>query len=88
MVGPTLEYRLPADHWRLSLGVQSTLFSDYENDSRNLGGPFEFTSHLGLRWQSTPDWYLGVRVQHTSNAGIYDSNPGIDLLAVDFGSRF
>jgi len=29
-----------------------------------------------------------VRVQHTSNAGIYDSNPGIDLLSVEFGSRF
>ncbi len=86
--GPTIEYPLPADHWRLSLGIQPTLFSDYESDNRNLGGPFEFTSHIGVRWQSDPDWYLGARIQHTSNAGIYDTNPGVDLFAVEIGTRF
>ncbi len=87
-LGPTIEYPLPADRWRLSLGIQPTLFSDYESDNRNLGGPFEFTSHIGLRWHPEPDWYLGARIQHTSNAGIYDTNPGVDLLALELGARF
>ncbi|WP_067561291.1 acyloxyacyl hydrolase [Halofilum ochraceum] len=87
-VGPTLEYPLRADGWRLALGIQPTLFSDYESDNRNLGGPFEFTSHIGLRWYPKVDWVVGARVQHTSNAGIYDANPGVDLIAVEIGSRF
>lgn len=87
-LGPTLEYPLPWTDWGLTLGIQPTLFSNYESDNRNLGGPFEFTSHIGVRWQSNPDWYIGARVQHTSNAGIYDSNPGVDLLAVEIGSGF
>lgn len=87
-VGPTFEYPLAGDHWRLSLGIQPTLFSDYESEHRNIGGPFEFTSHIGVRWQSNRDWYIGTRIQHTSNAGIYDTNPGINLFAVELGSRF
>lgn len=87
-IGPTVEYPLPYAQWGLTLGIQPTLFSDYESDNRNLGGPFEFTSHVGVRWRPRPDWYLGARVQHTSNAGIYDSNPGVDLFAVELGSRF
>lgn len=87
-MGPTVQYPLPADNWRLSLGIQPTLFSDYESDNRDLGGPFEFTSHIGVRWQANPEWYVGARVQHTSNAGIYDNNPGINLFAVEIGSRF
>ncbi|GEM_PF-422174 len=88
MLGPSVEYPLPADHWRLSFGIQPTLLSDYESDNRSLGGPFEFTSHIGLRWQPEADWYLGARIQHTSNAGIYDTNPGVDLFAVELGGRF
>lgn len=87
-VGPTLEYPLRVDGWHLSLGIQPTLFSDYESDNRNLGGPFEFTSHIGLRWYPEADWYFGARVQHTSNAGIYGTNPGVDLFAVEIGNRF
>lgn len=88
MIGPTLEYPLAGEDWRLSLGIQPTLVSDYESENRNLGGPFEFTSHIGVRWQSSPDSYLGARIQHTSNAGIYDANPGIDLFALEFGTRY
>lgn len=87
-LGPTLEYPLPRDNWHLSLGIQPTFFSDYESDNRSLGGPFEFTSHIGLRWQPGADWYVGARVQHTSNAGIYETNPGVDLFAVEIGTRF
>ncbi len=87
-LGPTLEYALPADHWRVSLGILPTLLSDYAGDNRNLGGPFEFTSHIGLRWDPHGAWYLGARIQHTSNAGLYDANPGVDLLAVEIGHRF
>ena len=86
--GPAFEFRLPAHHWHLGVGLQPTLFSDYESEDRTLGGPFEFTSHIGLRWRPSRDILVGARVQHTSNAGIYNRNPGIDLFALELGARF
>ncbi len=86
--GPTLEYALPWDRCSLALGIRPTIFSDYASDNRTLGGPFEFTSHAGMRWRLDDDWYLGARVQHTSNAGIYDRNPGVNLFALELGARF
>lgn len=64
------------------------MFSDYASENRTLGGPFEFTNHLGARWQPAHDWYLGARVQHTSNAGTYERNPGVNLFALELGARF
>jgi hypothetical protein len=87
-LGPTFEYPLAHERWALTFGIQPTLFSDYASESRDLGGPFEFTSHVGVRWRPAPDWYLGARVQHTSNAGIYENNPGVDLFALELGTKF
>lgn len=86
--GPTLEYPLTAARWRLTVGVQPTLFSDYASENRDLGGPLEFTSHVGTRWRAHARWHVGARIQHTSNAGIYGTNPGVDLFAVELGARF
>lgn len=86
-VGPVLTVH-PGGPWRWSLGVQPTLISSHHDDGRDLGGPFQFTSHLGVAWAPPGALVLGLRAQHTSNARLYDSNPGVDIVALEAGYRF
>lgn len=87
-VGPVFERQgLPAD-LRLSLGVQPTLISSHNGNGKDLGGPVQFTSHLSLAWAPATALSLGVRIQHTSNAGLYDHNPGVDIIAAEVGFAF
>lgn len=85
--GPVFEIHA-AEAWRWSLGVQPTLISRHKDAGRDLGGPFQFTSHLGLAWAPPGALVLGVRVQHTSNARLYSSNPGVDTLSLEAGYAF
>ncbi|MEX0374178.1 acyloxyacyl hydrolase [Spiribacter pallidus] len=87
-VGPVFERQgLPAD-LRLSLGVQPTLISSHNGNGKDLGGPVQFTSHLSLAWAPATALSLGLRIQHTSNAGLYDHNPGVDIIAAEVGFAF
>jgi len=85
--GPALENFLLRD-LRLSLGIQPTLLSDYEAGDRDLGGPFQFTSHASLAWAPQRALVLGIRIQHTSNARLYSSNPGADIVSIEVGYGF
>jgi len=85
--GPALE-AFPVGDLRLSLGLQPTLLSDYEAGDRDLGGPFQFTSHASLAWAPQRALVLGIRVQHTSNARLYSSNPGADIVSIEVGYGF
>ena len=53
----------------------------------DFGGNLQFTSHAGmtLRWQEIS---LSYRIQHTSNASIYEQNKGLNLHLVGLGGRF
>ena len=67
------------------IGTRATIVGDGELSSPDIGGPVHFTSHfrIGLRpWKKLE---VGARVQHMSNAGLYDTNPGVDLLVIDVG---
>jgi len=86
-VGPVFEIR-SAEVWRWSLGVQPTLISNHRDGKRDLGGPFQFTSHLGIAWAPPGALVLGLRVHHTSNARLYDSNPGVDVVSLEAGFTF
>jgi len=69
------------------IGTRLTLVSDSELGEKILDGPVHFSSHfrIGLRMS---DVEIGCRIQHMSNAGFYDSNPGLDLLVLDVGYYF
>ena len=69
------------------IGTRFTLVSDSELGGKILDGPVHFSSHfrIGLR---ISDIEIGCRIQHMSNAGFYDNNPGLDLLVVDVGYYF
>ena len=62
-------------------GSSSTVISRYEFGTLDLGGPFQFTTHVGLSWDFARHWRAAYRYQHISNAGIDKSNPGLNLHA-------
>ncbi len=74
----------------VDFGVHPTYVSQSRFEGKNLGGDFFFTSHLGLgaylgRQRKTS---LLLRYQHTSNAGLNDRNPGVDMLGLAFSYNF
>ena len=78
-VGPTFVLRYKDVPLSLEGGSSSTLLSRHEFGGQNLGGPFQFNTHIGLSWDMTRRWRLGYRYDHISNAGIYRANPGLNL---------
>jgi hypothetical protein len=60
------------------------------NERRELGGHFQFGSHLGfgLRFGERQRYDLSVRVQHISNARIKQPNDGINFASMRFVYRF
>jgi hypothetical protein len=69
------------------LGLRPTWLFDHTYGDDNFGGGMQFTSHAGLaiNWQKMA---LSYRIQHISNAGIYDNNPGLNLHMIGLGYRF
>ena len=91
--GPS--YRIPiaksgeAD-WFVDLGAHPTFISDSHFNGKDLGGSFHFTSYLGLgayldRQRTTS---VLLRYHHTSNAGLDDDNPGVDMLGLTIRYTF
>lgn len=54
-------------------------------DGPNLGSYVEFRSGLELGYRFENDMQLGLTAAHLSNAGIGDSNPGLEIITVRFG---
>ena len=46
----------------------------------DLGLPLEFRSRLGLSRRIAARWRAGLALEHKSNAGAGDRNPGIETL--------
>lgn len=54
------------------------------NDGKDLGGLIEFRSGIELAYQFENLHRVGVAVNHISNAGIYDRNPGAESILVNY----
>ena len=91
--GPSYRYDIrksEASRWFADFGVHPTYIAKSTYGDQPIGGHFYFTSYVGL------GAYLGrqrktsvlVRYQHTSNAGINDPNPGLDMLGLTFSYHF
>jgi hypothetical protein len=72
----------------ISMGINPTVISKHEFGDEDLGGPIEFTSHIGLNLNIARHFTIGYRLQHMSNAVIYDANPGLNLHMIEMGYRF
>lgn len=88
MLGPVVE--LQPVHWPITLegGVAPTLLSQHKFGPLDLGYPLQFTSHVGVNLALGHHWVVGYGFQHTSNAGLDASNPGLNLHVVSLGYRF
>ena len=86
--GPAL--RIDNDRWRIpafvDLGFSPTVIDGSEYGDRNLGTSFNFTSHvaLGMRFGRQRDHSVSIRLQHISNGGTNSTNPGVDMIGIDF----
>lgn len=75
------------DRLELEAGFRPTWMFEHEYGDDDCGGGLQFSSHAGvtLIWQPLTASY---RIQHVSNAGIYDKNPGLNLHMFGLGYRF
>ncbi|WP_440997757.1 acyloxyacyl hydrolase [Arhodomonas sp. SL1] len=86
--GPLLHYSFRDTPLALRLGIQPTVMSDFDAEGKDLGGPVQFTSHLGLEWSVGGGLITSLRIQHTSNARLYEQNPGVNLVAIGLSRQF
>lgn len=86
--GPVVEFRARKFPVTLEAGVSLTALSRYDFPERDLGGWFQFTDHIGLNWHVTERFTVGWRFQHTSNASIYERNPGLNLQMLSASYTF
>ena len=60
-----------------------------EGSAKDLGGTFEFHTSIGLFYKFDGGARLGVKLNHISNLGFHDSNPGVEsgLLTLSLPMR-
>jgi hypothetical protein len=87
-IGPGLYFTGLRDVISVYLGVNPTIISKHEFGDEDLGGPFQFTSHIGIEFNIARHFAAGYRLQHMSNFVFYDSNPGLNLHMIEGAYRF
>lgn len=92
-VGLTPNLRLePRRAWRwgrpfVEAGIGVRLLSKVHIGARDLSSAFQFGSHagFGLRFGEREAWEAAWRIEHLSNAGLRQPNPGINFTMVRLG---
>ena len=64
----------------LRVGSAATYMTEDEYGDENLGTHFQFTSHIGVTYRFWNELSARFRVQHMSNAGLSDDNPGVNIF--------
>lgn len=85
-LGPVWQFPLYGDRVAIKLGFSPTLLGGSTFGGRDMGGNLHFTSSaaieasFGLRRAVS----IALRIQHTSNGGLNSTNPGMDMLGLNF----
>ena len=88
-LGPSLALRMLSGRIEIDIGEAPAYLSRHEYPERDLGGPVQFVSHIGLGVLLIEHLALGYRFEHISNAHIYPfHNPGLNLHLLDLRYRF
>ena len=74
--------------FEVRLGSALTLMSDYTYGEEDFGGSVAFTNHIGLDYWFLENMSALARVQHMSNAGLYRTNPGLNLIMLGLRYQF
>lgn len=87
-VGPGLAWVSPSQQFAVEAGISPTLMTRHEFGDADFGGIFQFTSFIGLSSRIGNQTTASLRVQHMSNASIYNPNPGLDQVMLGINYRF
>ncbi len=84
--GPVWRLPLNRPDTLIEFGLSPTLLSDSDFEDRDLGGKFHFTSSIEIaqRFGRKRQFAISLRAQHTSNGGLHESNPGLDMIGIVF----
>jgi len=85
-LGRVVELRYGTFPVYLEGGTSPTYLSRYVFNSIDFGERFQFTSHIALQWDVTKNFTVGLRLQHMSDAGIAEPNPGLntEMLSLQY----
>lgn len=74
----------------VEFGFSPTLLGGSTLGAHDLGGNLHFTSSLavGMVLGQGRNARIALRIQHLSNGGLHDRNPGLDLVGLNFISPF
>lgn len=80
-------------NWVVWIPLEVLWLADHEfghrgNGFKDYGGPFQFSSGLGLGYALSTHWLVGYQYEHMSNANMYDQNPGLDSHSLHIEYRF
>lgn len=92
-IGPSLRWRGDAGRspWFVELGTGLSWASrHYRNGSDAFSSRVNFASHLGLgrNFGAQRAHEISLRIQHSSNAGIKEPNPGENFLLLRYAHAF
>jgi lipid A 3-O-deacylase len=95
-LGLTPNFRLERDRawdWGrpyLEAGLGVHLLSKVHIGTRDLSSALQFGTHagLGIRFGSSEQFELAWRIEHLSNAGLKEPNPGINFTMTRFSYRW
>lgn len=87
-IGPSLALSTPGGRIWIDIGVSPTYLSKSEFGREDFGGAIQFSSHLGMTFHLGRGIAAGYRIQHMSNAGIKDQNPGLSLHMLALSYHF
>lgn len=79
-LGPGFSFDKGNKGFAADIGPSVVLLSKRTYGTQDFSGKLQFLIHLGLTYRFDNGLGVGYRIQHMSNAGVYDSlNPGLDL---------
>lgn len=87
-LGPALAILTPSRRLAFLFGIYPTYLDSSEFETDDFGAKIQFTSALNINFQPLPHLTIGYRIQHMSNAGISDENPGLNTHFLEVGYRF
>ena len=87
-IGPGIYFTGLKEKIDISMGINPTIISQHTFGDENLGGPIEFTSHIGFAFNFARHFAIGYRLQHMSNGVLYKHNPGLNMHMVEMSYRF
>ena len=88
--GPVWRWPFRNDSMFVEFGISPTLLSGSTFNGRDLGGNFHFTSAaaIGKTFGARDAVSVSLRIQHTSNGSLRSTNPGLDMIGLNFAIDF